>query len=63
MPLTIGTAPTIEDALRQHALGCFTLFVDDEIGLITRALSTYRADLQSALAKARHDGMDAERAR
>jgi 4-hydroxy-2-oxoheptanedioate aldolase len=62
-PLTIGTAPTVEDALRQQGLGCFTLFVDDEIGLITRALSTYRADLRQALAKARHDGADAKHAR
>jgi 2-keto-3-deoxy-L-rhamnonate aldolase RhmA len=54
MPFTIGTAPTIEDALRQHALGCFTLFVDDEIGLITRALSTYCAELRPVLAEARH---------
>jgi 2-keto-3-deoxy-L-rhamnonate aldolase RhmA len=62
MPFTIGTAPTIEDALRQHALGCFTLFVDDEIGLITRALSTYCAELRPALAGVRHGG-NSERAR
>lgn len=62
MPFTIGTAPTIEDALRQHALGCFTLFVDDEIGLITRALSTYCADPRLSLAKVRH-GADCKRAR
>jgi len=63
MPYTIGTAPTIEDALRQHALGCFTLFVDDEIGLLTRALATYRADLQTTLAQASTDRTDATRAR
>ena len=41
MPFTIGVAPTIEQALQQKERGCFSLFVDDEIGLITSALSSY----------------------
>ena len=42
MPFTIGTAPSIEEALQQREQGCFTVFVDDEIGLITRSLSILR---------------------
>jgi 2-keto-3-deoxy-L-rhamnonate aldolase RhmA len=49
MPFQIGTAPTIKEALAQHALGCFTVFVDDEVGLLTRALSTFRAELRQSL--------------
>lgn len=48
MPFTIGIAPTIEDALERRARGCFAAFVDDEVGLLTRALSTYADDLRRA---------------
>jgi 2-keto-3-deoxy-L-rhamnonate aldolase RhmA len=63
VPFTIGTAPTIEDALAQHAQGCFTLFVDDEIGLLTRALSAYCAALWPSLDKDSHEGPGGQRAR
>jgi 2-dehydro-3-deoxyglucarate aldolase len=48
MPFQIGIAPTIEDALEQRARGCFAVLVDDEIGLLSRALSTYAGDLRRA---------------
>jgi 2-keto-3-deoxy-L-rhamnonate aldolase RhmA len=48
MQFTIGTAPSIADALEQRARGCFTVFVDDEIGLLTRALSAHADDLRRA---------------
>jgi 2-keto-3-deoxy-L-rhamnonate aldolase RhmA len=63
MPFTIGTAPTIEDARRQRALGCFTLFVDDEIGLLTRALATYCSDLRPIATQTGPDRSDTTRAR
>ena len=50
MPFTIGTAPTIEQGLQQRALGCFCLFVDDEIGLISGSLSNYVAQFRQATA-------------
>ena len=50
MPFTIGTAPTLEEALEQKDRGCFSLFVDDEIGLITSSLSSYVEQFRQATA-------------
>jgi 2-keto-3-deoxy-L-rhamnonate aldolase RhmA len=48
MPFQIGMAPTVGDALAQRARGCFTVLADDEVGLLTRALSAYTGDLRGA---------------
>ena len=52
MPFTIGTAPSIVEARQQREQGCFTVFVDDEIGLITRSLSNYVEQLRRETADA-----------
>ena len=50
MPFTVATAPTPAIALEQAALGCFTVFVDDELGLLERALSGYVEEFRAGLA-------------
>src|SRR5205807_6735013 len=50
MPWTIGVAPTPAVGLEQARRGAFTVFVDDEVGLITRTLAEYVAEFTSALA-------------
>jgi 2-keto-3-deoxy-L-rhamnonate aldolase RhmA len=51
MPFAIGTAATPAAALEQIRFGCFTVMVDDEVGLLTRAIAGY--------ASAVRDGVDA----
>ena len=55
MPFTVATAPTPSIALEQAELGCFTVFVDDEIGLLVRALSGYVEEFRAGLERRRQD--------
>ncbi len=52
MPFTIGTAGTAEAALEQVRLGSFSIFFDDELGIIERATTEYVRGVHSALASA-----------
>jgi 2-dehydro-3-deoxyglucarate aldolase/4-hydroxy-2-oxoheptanedioate aldolase len=43
VPYTIGAAGTSAVALEQATLGCFTVFFDDELGILKRAASEFVA--------------------
>jgi 2-keto-3-deoxy-L-rhamnonate aldolase RhmA len=43
MPVTIGSAPSVAEAAAQRAVGCFSVFMDDELGVIGREVARYVA--------------------
>jgi 2-keto-3-deoxy-L-rhamnonate aldolase RhmA len=50
MPFAIGAASTPAAALEQIRLGCFTVIADDEVLLLTRAISDYVVAVKKGLA-------------
>jgi 4-hydroxy-2-oxoheptanedioate aldolase len=49
MPITIGTAPSVADAIAQRDVGCSSVFMDDEIGVISQAVAKYTAEVKALI--------------
>lgn len=47
MPLTIGTAPSVAEAAAHRDRGCFSVFMDDEIGVISGTVASYVSQVQA----------------